>query len=577
MGARQQGAPLTAPARGVRWWPAALIAFASACALGWVWLPDRDGQERVMMTFPIAFATLLLLVIWLIFFSRLSRRGRRSPLVAVVAMIGFTVADDEDPRRDRRPRSGPRMAMGVARAAGVAVGSAAAPTGAACGSAGRRPRARHAGSCRALASARNSSGRQCDGSARHASPATIPQFLGATRNGAVAGVRLADDWTARPPKLVWRRPIGAGWSGFAVAGGVAVTQEQRGSREMVVAYNLADGSPKWSHEDVAHYESTIAGEGPRATPTISRGRVFTLGSTGLLNCLDLETGKAIWRRDIAADNDSPPPDWGRSSSPLVVDDLVIVSAGGPSGRSLVAYQRESGEPAWRAGDDLASYSSPVLATLAGVRQIVVLNQSSVAGHDPATGRVLWTHDWPRTAPTVAIPLVVSENRVLLSAGYGVGSRLLQISRDGDAVNQTLVWESPRLKAKFTNPVLHDGFVYGLDDGVLVCLDLATGERRWKSGRYGHGQTLLVGNRLHRADRGWRARPRRGEPRGAPRDRALHRVSTEDLESSRARWALPAVVPIPKRCATSWRGSERAQGSGSRSSGKGLRLRLKALL
>jgi outer membrane protein assembly factor BamB len=259
--------------------------------------------------------------------------------------------------------------------------------------------------------------------------------------------------------------------------------------------SLADGSPRWSHGDEAHYESTIAGEGPRATPTISRGRVFTLGSTGLLNCLDLETGKAIWRRDIAADNDSPPPEWGRSSSPLIVDDLVIVSAGGPSGRSLVAYQRESGEPVWRAGDDLASYSSPVLATLAGVRQIVVLNQSSVVGHDPATGRVLWNHPWPRTAPSVAIPLVVSENRVLLSAGYGVGSRLLQISRDGEAVNQTLVWESPRLKAKFTNPVLHDGFVYGLDDGVLVCLELATGERRWKSGRYGHGQTLLVGNRL----------------------------------------------------------------------------------
>ncbi len=136
----------------------------------------------------------------------------------------------------------------------------------------------------------------------------------------------------------------------------------------------------------------------------------------------------------------------------------------------MAYHRDSGEPAWRAGDDLASYSSPVLATLAGVRQIVVLNQSSVAGHDPATGRVLWNHAWPRSAPTVAAPLVVSDNRVLLSAGYGIGSRLLQISRDGDAVSQTLVWESTRLKAKFANPVVHDGFVYGLDDGVLVCLD-----------------------------------------------------------------------------------------------------------
>ena len=388
------------------------------------------------------------------------------------------------------------MAVGVARAAGVAVGSAPGSAGAACGSAGRRspcPPRRFLPSPRL---GRQLLPRRARRPHAQVAPATIPQFLGATRNGAVAGVRIADDWAARPPKQVWRRPIGAGWSGFAVAGGVAVTQEQRGNREMVVAYSLADGSPRWSHGDEAHYESTIAGEGPRATPTISRGRVFTLGSTGLLNCLDLETGKTIWRRDIAADNDSPPPDFGRSSSPLIVDDLVVVSAGGPSGRSLVAYQRESGEPAWRAGDDLASYSSPVVATLAGVRQIVVLNQSSVAGHDPATGRVLWNHPWPRTAPTVAIPLVVSENRVLLvrrvrrwqqaPADLARRRRRQPDARVGEHAAQGQVHEPGR----FTT--------VSCTDSMTACWCawiLATGERRWKSGRYGHGQTLLVGNRL----------------------------------------------------------------------------------
>jgi outer membrane protein assembly factor BamB len=280
-----------------------------------------------------------------------------------------------------------------------------------------------------------------------------------------------------------------------VSEGIAVTQEQRGEREMVVAYSLADGKPRWSHGDEAHYQSTIAGEGPRATPAISRGRVFTLGSTGILNCLDLETGKSIWRRDIAADNESPQPEWGRSSSPLVVDELVIVSAGGSAGHALVAYNRDTGEPVWHGGDGIVSYSSPIVATLAGVRQIVAFNHASVTGHDPATGRVLWDHDWPRPQPSVAAPIVLSDDRVLLSAGYGIGSRVLQISREGEALSATLVWESPRLKAKFTNPVVYEGFVYGLDDGVLVCLDPKTGERRWRSGRYGHGQTLLVGNRL----------------------------------------------------------------------------------
>jgi outer membrane protein assembly factor BamB len=482
---------LTAPAPGLRWWPAAAVALASASALAWVWLTEgRDGQDRVVRTFPIVFATLLLLAIWLIFFSRLSRSGRRRTIGAVLVVLAVAVTSlrIKGVTGDLVPIFEFRWALRAAPALNLAPPAEVAAA---------VPPPSNTSKVEAPSPTPRVSPVPAPVTAPASAPpgADYPQFLGAERNGTVSGVRLADDWAKRPPRLVWRRPIGAGWSGFAVARGLAVTQEQRGGQEMVVAYNISDGTPKWSHGDAAHFESTIAGEGPRATPTISRGRVFTLGSTGLLNCLDLETGKAIWRRDIAADNDSPQPDWGRSSSPLVVDDLIVVSAGGQSGRSLVAYHRDTGELVWRAGDDIASYSSPVLATLAGVRQIVVLNQSSVAGHDPATGRVLWTHPWPREAPSVAIPLVLSENRVLLSVGYGIGSRLLQISRDGDAISQTLVWESTRLKAKFTNPVLFDGFVYGLDDGVLVCLDPASGERRWKGGRYGHGQTILVGNRL----------------------------------------------------------------------------------
>jgi outer membrane protein assembly factor BamB len=467
---------------------------AAAAAVGWVWLSDggRDGQDRVLLTIPIAFATVLLLAIWLVFFSRLPWSRRRWAIGAVLAIVAITAATTrirgvtgdlvpilewrwasrlppplpEQPLRET-PRSNPDVPNPAPKPPVPESPSSIAPAAAA----------------------------PIDAPAAIRGSGDYPQFLGADRNGTVTGIRLADDWNAKPPRLLWRRPTGAGWSGFAVAGGVAVTQEQRGSREMVVAYDLATGVPRWSIGDEAHYESTVAGEGPRATPTISRGRVFTLGSTGLLNCLDLETGRRIWRRDIGADNQSPPPDFGRSSSPLVVDDLIVVSVGGPDGRSLVAYSRDSGEPVWHAGDDLASYSSPIVATLGGVRQVVVLNQSSIAGHDPATGRVLWNHPWPRTMPSVAAPLVLSDSRVLLSVGYGIGSRLLEISRDGDAVTQSLVWESTRLKAKFTNPVLHDGFVYGLDDGVLVCLDPANGERRWKGGRYGHGQTILVGNRL----------------------------------------------------------------------------------
>jgi len=479
---------------GVRWWPAVMVATAGTMVLAWVWFSDggRTGQDRVLMSYPVALVTVLLLTIWLVFFSRMSRRARRTAAALVLAALALVAVTTRvkgvtgdlvpilewrwtshvPPPIERAPSPLPLepAPRGTAPPVSAAESERSSPLRAAAPDPANPPVSKIAAG-------------------------EFSQFLGSSRNGIIGGVRLADDWTTKPPRLVWRRPVGAGWSGFAVSHGLAVTQEQRGDREMVIAYSLADGKPKWSHGDDAHYESTIAGEGPRATPTISGERVFTLGSTGLLNCLDLETGKSIWRRDVGADNQSPQPDWGRSSSPLLVDELVVVTAGGSAGHSLVAYNHETGASAWHAGDDVASYSSPILTTLAGVRQIVVLNQSSVTGHDPATGRVLWNHEWPRQQPSVAIPVILSEDRVLLSAGYGIGSRVLQISRQGEAVAATLVWESPRLKAKFTNPVLHDGFVYGLDDGVLVCLDPATGERRWRSGRYGHGQTLLVGNRL----------------------------------------------------------------------------------
>ena len=220
--------------------------------------------------------------------------------------------------------------------------------------------------------------------------------------------------------------------------------------------------------------------------------MYSLGATGLLNALDLETGKRLWTRDILADNDATNAGWGKSCSPLVVDGLVVVSAGGPDGKSLVAYDAETGDIVWQGGEDRSAYASPLVTTLAGRRQIVMLNANSVVAHDPADGRVLWSHPWPGGMPTVSQPLPLPEDRLLVSAGYGMGSKLFEIRSDASGeLTASLRWETLRLKAKFANLLYHDGFVYGLDDGILVCLDPATGDLRWKRGRYGHGQLILV--------------------------------------------------------------------------------------
>jgi outer membrane protein assembly factor BamB len=325
---------------------------------------------------------------------------------------------------------------------------------------------------------------------------TFPQFLGPNRDATLPGVRLARAWGSGGPAVVWRQEIGKGWSGFAVAHGLAVTLEERDGREAVIAWTLDTGVPRWSRTIGGGFSSAMGGDGPRATPAIEDGRVFALGASGTLTALDLASGRVLFARDVLGENGARRPEHGVAASPLVVDDVVVVLAGGPGGRSLVAYDKLTGERRWSGGDDPAAYSSPRLATLGGVRQIVVLTLDHLSGHDARTGAVLWRDPWPERAEKVSQPVLLEGDRVFVSAGYGVGGRLVQVSRNAaGAWRADVRWRSPQLKAKFTQVVAHGGLLYGLDEGVLVCLDPQSGERRWKSGRYGHGQVLLAGGLL----------------------------------------------------------------------------------
>lgn len=324
--------------------------------------------------------------------------------------------------------------------------------------------------------------------------AASPGFLGHDRTGVIAGVRLADDWQARPPRVRWRRPVGAAWSGFAVEGELAITQEQHGEEEVVSAYRLDDGSLRWRHTYPARYASTMGGIGPRATPTIAGDAVLSMGATGILHCLDRVDGSARWRIDVLQDTGGEAPQWGMSASPLVCDGAVIVAAGGP-GASLVAYDLGDGSRLWGGGDGPIAYSSPMRVQLDGVEQVVLFGADGVCGHDPSAGTVLWRIPWPGRWPTVAQPVVVGGDRLVISSAYGTGAACFRVYASADGWRSAEIWRNRRLQAKFSNLVHHQGFLYGFADGVLVCHDAETGARRWRGERYGHGQVLLVGDDL----------------------------------------------------------------------------------
>jgi outer membrane protein assembly factor BamB len=344
----------------------------------------------------------------------------------------------------------------------------------------------------------------------------FPQFLGPERSCWLPGPGLSRDWPSGGLKLLWKQPIGDGWSAFSAVNGYAVTMEQRGAEEWVTCYEIASGKPVWGHSIKARHENPMGGVGPRGTPTIHRGRVYALGATGVLRCLDGGTGKLLWSDElrkrfmISDGEDESLVQWGRAASPLIVDNLVVVPGGGPSGKAkcLIAYQVETGRLEWEAENkqengaaDQISYASPALVTLAGRRQILIVNESTVSGHDPATGQRLWSAiTWPGTSNGMASAsqaVVVDGNRVLVSKGYSGGAKLLEVSADsGGALVAETKWQNPRiLQTKFANVVVHNGHAYGLSEGILECVEVESGKRTWKSGRYEHGQILGVGELL----------------------------------------------------------------------------------
>jgi outer membrane protein assembly factor BamB len=317
-----------------------------------------------------------------------------------------------------------------------------------------------------------------------------PGFRGPKRDGVIHGVQVQTDWSVSPPVEMWRRPVGPGWSSFAVQGDLLYTQEQRGEEELVACYSVSTGAPIWRHRDQVRFWESNGGAGPRGTPALSGGRVYAFGATGILNALDARSGAVVWSRNVAADTGRQVPDWGFSSSPIVFDEVVVVAASG----TLAGYDVATGKTRWIGPRQLGSYSSPHRATIDGVTQVLLLSGSGAISVAPASGSQLWQHRWEAGGTTIVQPAVTDDGNILvngIAATGGQGTRRLAVSHKGSDWRVEERWTSNGLKPYFNDFVVHKGHAYGFDGNILAAINLDDGARKWKGGRYGNGQLLLL--------------------------------------------------------------------------------------
>jgi outer membrane protein assembly factor BamB len=321
-----------------------------------------------------------------------------------------------------------------------------------------------------------------------AGPSDWPAFRGPLRDGILTGTTFSTDWST-PPRELWRKPVGSGYSSFIAVGDYVFTQEQRGPEELVTCYQAATGADVWVNRTAAEFKDDM-GLGPRATPTFSDGKLYTLGCTGMLQCLDAATGNAVWKHDLPKEAETRVPSFGHTGSPLVMGGLVIVFCGRGEGKSAVAFDRATGKAVWRAGHETEVYTSPQYAELLGVPQVLMVCDYGLQSFALDTGALLIDYPWKAKLNNRGVQPAVVDDRIMVATTGFMNTRMLRVQKDAAAWTVREEWDSKKFRPYFNNGALHKGFYYGFDGERLACLDIATGERRWEGKRYG-GQLLVL--------------------------------------------------------------------------------------
>lgn len=319
-----------------------------------------------------------------------------------------------------------------------------------------------------------------------------PQWRGPNRDGISKETGLLKQWPAVGPPLVWKAVgAGRGYSSMAVANGRLFTMGLRADREYVIAFDVATGKEVWATSHGTAYRDS-RGDGPRGTPTVDGNNLYALGGNGDLSCLDAKTGRLVWAINVLTKFGGENTNWGISESPLVIDDKLLINAGGP-GASIVALNKKDGSLIWKSQSDKAGYSSAMPVQIGNTTQVVFFTHHRAVGLDLKDGKLLWEYARPANdTANVATP-VVRGNRVFISSDYGTGAGLVEIKADGKAQE---VYFTKDMRNHHSSSILIGDYLYGFSSGILTAMRFDTGEVAWRDRSVGKGSLVYADGNLY---------------------------------------------------------------------------------
>ena len=322
------------------------------------------------------------------------------------------------------------------------------------------------------------------------------QWRGPNRDGISHETGLITSWPEAGPREVWRISLGDGFSGISISNGRAYTMYAKGEDEIVVCFDAKTGEEIWRYLDDYRFENRQGGDGPRSTPTVDGDSVYVLSAHGRLVALDALTGKEQWGYDFTKVFESKVPQHGFSTSPVVEGNLLLVEVGGTENRAIIAFNKENGDIVWNTQDDSSAYSSPITVTIHNVRQAIFFTAEGLVSVSPQDGQVYWRYTL-HTSYNVnaATPVFIAPDKIFISSSYDTGAALVQIEETDGKLSVSEIWRSRVMKNHFGSSILHEGYLYGFDDGTLKCIEANTGEEQWRNRGFRKGTLILADGHL----------------------------------------------------------------------------------